>query len=191
MMATKRKEGDEDRSTAADDYRNTLAHAEEDAGVRARSRDERDADEFDTGYGYADDRRARRGRRMVYRGRDEEYGEVDSLLTAVAVGGAAVALEAELLPGILIGAGAMLLGRMFPQIGGVVRPVLKTAVRAGYALTDTARGALSEANEQFRDVVAEVEGERGVRRPRRYQEEEAPRTRAEAEPSSGPAAGTT
>jgi hypothetical protein len=128
---------------------------------------------------------------MVYRGREEEYGEVDSLLTAVAVGGAAVALEAELLPGILIGAGAMLLGRMFPQIGGVVRPVLKTAVRAGYALTDTARGALSEANEQFRDVVAEVEGERGVRRPRRYQEDEAPRTRVEAEPSSGPATGTT
>lgn len=96
----------------------------------------------------------------IFRGRDENYDEVDRLVTAVAVGGAAAIIESKLLPGILIGAGAMLVGRMFPQIGGVVRPVIKGVVRAGYAVTDTARGAISEAGEQLRDVVAEVRTER-------------------------------
>jgi hypothetical protein len=178
MVTKQTKQGDDDRNTSTDRDRTTPPDADEDMGLRARSRAERYEDDLGTGYGYADDDRPRR--RMVYRGREEEYGEVDSLVTAVAIGGAAVALEAELLPGVLIGAGAMLLGRMFPQIGGLVRPVLKTAVRAGYAVTDTARGMVSEASGPFRDVVDEVRSERGVRRAR-YYDEDLPRTRARTE----------
>ena len=72
-------------------------------------------------------------------------------------------IEAELIPGIAVGAGAVLLGMMFPQVRRAMRPVLKTAVRAGMAVTDKAREMAAEAGEQVQDVIAEVQSEREQR----------------------------
>lgn len=100
---------------------------------------------------------------------DEERGawmsdtladNVGSVATAATVVVGAALIESELIPGLVIGAGAVLLGMMFPQVRHVVRPVLKTAVRAGMAVADRAREVVAEAGEQVQDVVAEVQSER-------------------------------
>lgn len=95
---------------------------------------------------------------------------VGSVATAATVVVGAALLEAELIPGLVIGAGAVLLGMMFPQVRHAVRPVLKTAVRAGLTVVDKAREVAAEAGEQVQDVVAEVRSEReqhGMRSRRR------------------------
>lgn len=91
---------------------------------------------------------------------DNLADNVGSVATAATVVVGAALIEAELIPGLVIGAGAVLLGMMFPQLRHVVRPVLKTAVRAGMAFTDRAREVVAEAGEQVQDVVAEVQAER-------------------------------
>jgi len=88
---------------------------------------------------------------------------VGSVATAAAVVVGAAVVEAELIPGIVVGAGAVLLGMMFPQVRRAVRPVLRTAVRAGMAVTDKARELAAEAGEQVQDVIAEVQSEREQR----------------------------
>jgi len=126
------------------------------------------------------DRGQRTGRRR-YEDRDERRDERDeeevdglwatdtladnvgSVATAAAVVVGAALIEAELIPGIAVGAGAVLLGMMFPQVRRAVRPVLKTAVRAGLAATDKAREMAAEAGEQVQDVMAEVRAEREQR----------------------------
>lgn len=87
-------------------------------------------------------------------------GDVSAVTAAVAVGVAAAMLEAELLPGIAIGAAAMLVGKMFPRIARAFRPVAKTVVRAGVAVADKGREMVAETGEQMQDMVAEVRAER-------------------------------
>lgn len=93
-------------------------------------------------------------------GHDGLVADVSAVTTATVVGAAAAILEAELLPGILIGAGAMLVGKMFPRVTRGVRPLAKMIVRGGIAMTDKAREAMAETGEQFQDMVAEVRAER-------------------------------
>jgi hypothetical protein len=79
--------------------------------------------------------------------------------TVAAVGLGVALIEVELLPGMLIGIAAMLAPSLLPRIGNALRPMLKSAVRAGYAIADKTREAVSEASEQIQDIVAEVQSE--------------------------------
>lgn len=85
--------------------------------------------------------------------------EGPGLATAALLGVGIAILEPELIPGILIGAGAMLAPKFLPAMGGVFRPLLKGAVRAGYGVATTVREALAEAGEQVEDIVAEAKAE--------------------------------
>lgn len=79
--------------------------------------------------------------------------------TVAAVAVATALIEAELLPAVLIGAGAALLPKLLPGVGYALRPVLKTVIRAGYSAVNTAQQWAAEASEQVQDVVAEVQAE--------------------------------
>lgn len=81
------------------------------------------------------------------------------IATVAAIGIGAALIEAELIPGILIGVGAMLAPKFFPRLGNAIRPLVKGAVRAGYALADKTRELAAETSEQFQDIVAEVKSE--------------------------------
>jgi hypothetical protein len=86
--------------------------------------------------------------------------EVGSRLATVAVVGLGVALiEAELIPGMLIGIGAMLAPNLMSKFGAGLRPLIKGAMRAGYALAEKAKETVAEASEQYQDMVAEVHSE--------------------------------
>ena len=86
-----------------------------------------------------------------------------SKVATVAVVGLGLALiEVELIPGMLIGVAAMLAPDLLPRMGNALRPMLKGAVRAGYALAEKTRETVSEASEQFQDIVAEVRSEQGA-----------------------------
>jgi hypothetical protein len=102
--------------------------------------------------------------RALSAGIDAISDDAGGIATAVAIGVGAALLEAELIPGILIGAGAVLLGKMFPQVRSAVRPMVKGVVGAGLAMADKAREMVAEANEQVQDMVAEVRSERGEQR---------------------------
>lgn len=96
---------------------------------------------------------------LVERGKDLLSGEVGSVAAATAVVVGAALIEVELIPGLLIGAGAILLGRFFPELGSYVRPAIKGAVRAGFSMSQKAREVMAEASEQVHDLVAEVKHE--------------------------------
>lgn len=83
-----------------------------------------------------------------------------SKLATVAVVAAAVALiEVELIPGMLIGVAAMMAPKFLPRLGNAIRPMVKSAVRAGYALAERTKETVAEASEHFQDITAEVRAE--------------------------------
>jgi hypothetical protein len=85
-----------------------------------------------------------------------------SMLTTAAVIGVAALIEPELLVGLAIGAGAAMASTWLPDlVGGTVRPMLKTAIKAGYAAASMAREVVAEASESVQDIVAEARAERG------------------------------
>lgn len=86
---------------------------------------------------------------------------------AVAIGAALI--EVELLPGILLGAGAILLGKALPVLGESARPMLKSAIAAGWQAYDKSRAAVASAAGQVQDVAAQVRREAapGARAPAR------------------------
>jgi hypothetical protein len=95
-----------------------------------------------------------------------------SSITTTLLTGAAIAIFApELLPGMAIGVAAVMAPRVLPGLGALVRPLVKTAVRAGYATALTTRELVAEAGEQVQDMVAEAraeqESEAQTARPRR------------------------
>jgi hypothetical protein len=101
-------------------------------------------------------------------GPDEEdvAEEEGSTLMTTLLAGAAVAIFApELLPGMAIGVAAMLAPRILPMVGGTLRPLMKTAVRAGYSAAITAREVAAEAGEQVQDMVAEARAAQTNGRP--------------------------
>src|ERR1700687_2899941 len=71
-------------------------------------------------------------------------GDLDGILgsrlaTVAAVGIGVALIEAELIPGMLIGVGAMLAPKLLNRFGSGLRPLVKGAVRAGYALVEQAK----------------------------------------------------
>jgi hypothetical protein len=86
------------------------------------------------------------------------------LATVAAIGVGVALIEAELIPGMLIGVAAMVAPGFLPKLGNGLRPLVKGAVRAGYSLAERAKEAVAEAGEQFQDIVAEVKAEHGPHR---------------------------
>jgi hypothetical protein len=102
---------------------------------------------------------------VLARGKDVLSAEVGGVATAAVIGIGAALIEVELIPGLIIGAGAILLGKMFPEIGSYARPMLKGVVRAGLSASQKLREVVAEANEEVHDLVAEVKHERAHAQP--------------------------
>jgi len=93
---------------------------------------------------------------LMARGKDFVSGDATSIATTAAIVMGAAMIEVELIPGLIIGAGAILLGKFFPEMGSYVRPAIKGAIRAGFFVTQKAREVIAETTEQMHDLVAEV-----------------------------------
>jgi hypothetical protein len=81
------------------------------------------------------------------------------MATVAAIGLGVALIEVELIPGMLIGVAAMMAPKLLPRLGNGLKPLLKSAMRAGYAIADKTRETMAEAGEQFQDIVAEVKSE--------------------------------
>jgi len=85
-----------------------------------------------------------------------------SVLTTGALIGVAALIEPELLVGMAVGAGIAMASNWLPDlVTGTVRPLVKTAIKAGYAAATMAREMVSEASESVQDMVAEARAESG------------------------------
>jgi hypothetical protein len=85
-----------------------------------------------------------------------------SMLTTGALIGVAALIEPELLLGMAVGAGIAMASNWLPDLaGGTFRPLVKTAIKAGYAAATMAREMFSEASESVQDIVAEARAENG------------------------------
>ncbi len=100
-----------------------------------------------------------RSNSLVARGKDMISEDAGGVATAAAIVVGAALIEIELIPGLIIGAGAILLGKFFPEMSGYVRPAVKSVVRAGFSATQKMREVMAEASEQVHDLVAEVKQE--------------------------------
>jgi hypothetical protein len=81
------------------------------------------------------------------------------LATAAVVGAAALLIEVELLPGILLGVGAMMLAKLFPGVTDQVRPLIKTTIGMGYKAMGKAQEMIAEASDHAQDMLAEIRAE--------------------------------
>lgn len=119
---------------------------------------------------------------------DEGFPEVleeegSSLIGTVVTGAAVALLKPDLLPGMAVGVAAALGPKLLPALGGLLRPLVKTAVRAGYATAVATRGVVAEAGEQVQDMLAEARADTEVpRKPasRKRQTARKPRKRQAA-----------
>lgn len=170
VTRTRRRETGRARRASASDAASEeeLVQEMQDAAAAADANEKGGPDGAARPNGAGRARRAARRAAGVIRGPDGLFEDAGSVGTAVAVGVAAAVIESELIPGILIGAGAILLGKMFPRVAAGMRPIAKSVIRAGLVATDKARVLTAEAGEQMRDMVAEVQAERqtGGRRER-------------------------
>ena len=96
---------------------------------------------------------------LLTRGKDLVSGDAASIATTAAIVVGAALIELELIPGLIIGAGAILIGKFFPEMSGYVRPAIKGGIRAGYFVAQKTREVIAEASEQVHDLVAEVKHE--------------------------------
>jgi hypothetical protein len=85
--------------------------------------------------------------------------EAGSLMTTLLTGAAVAVMKPELLPGMAIGVAAAMGPKLLPTVGGVLRPIVRTAVRAGYSTALMTRGVVAEAGEQVQDMLAEARAE--------------------------------
>ena len=122
-------------------------------------------------------------------GVEEELGEViekegSGLATTLVAGVAIAVLAPELLPGMAIGVAALLAPKILPRLGFAVRPLVKSAVRAGYAAAAATREMVAEAGEQVQDMVAEARAEQDnggtAKKGRRTRKQPAKRRHAHA-----------
>jgi hypothetical protein len=76
----------------------------------------------------------------------------------VVVVGAAL-LEAALIPGIVLGAAAVLAPKYLPKLRDRLQPLWHSTVRGAYILGRKARSAVGEVKEHMSDIAAEVHAE--------------------------------
>lgn len=86
--------------------------------------------------------------------------DVDALgsdIVTPAIAGLAVALiKPDLLPGMALGVATALGPKLMPTLAGILRPLVRTAIQAGYATASKAKEVAAEATEQWQDIVAEA-----------------------------------
>lgn len=91
---------------------------------------------------------------------DQEGGETAAKVAIAGVIGVGAALiEASLIPGILVGAAAVLAPKYLPGVRDRVRPLLKSTIRGVYKFSEKTREAFAEAQEQVQDIMAEARHE--------------------------------
>src|SRR5580698_2042483 len=91
---------------------------------------------------------------------NENRSEVVATVATVAVVGiGAVAFEAALLPGLVLGVAAMWLPKYFPKMGEALNPMFRSTVRGVYKIGQKSKEMMAEAQEQVHDIVAEVHAE--------------------------------
>ena len=84
---------------------------------------------------------------------------VGKVAIAGVIGVGAILIEASLLPGIIIGAAAILAPKVVPEVGTRLRPLFKSTIRGAMKLTDKTREAFAEAQEHVQDIMAEARHE--------------------------------
>ena len=89
---------------------------------------------------------------------DGDDGPSKLLTVGVVVVGAAL-FEAAWIPGILLGAAAVVAPKYLPKFGERVQPLFNSTVRGAYKLGRKARSAVGEVREQMSDIAAEVDAE--------------------------------
>ncbi len=87
---------------------------------------------------------------------------VATVATVAVVGIGAAALEAALLPGIVLGVAAMWVPKYLPKMGAALNPIFRSTVRGVYKVGQKTREMVAEAQEQVHDIVAEVHAEGDV-----------------------------
>lgn len=87
---------------------------------------------------------------------------VATVATVAVVGIGAVAFEAALLPGIVLGVAAMWAPKYFPKMGEALSPLFRSTIRGAYKLSHKTREIMAEAQEQFHDIAAEVHAEKDI-----------------------------
>lgn len=84
---------------------------------------------------------------------------VNKVITVGAITVVAALFEASLIPGMVIGVGAMLVPDLLPKLSSNAEPMLWHLVRGAYRAGRKAQSAFAEAKEQMHDIVAESEAE--------------------------------
>lgn len=91
---------------------------------------------------------------------DEATESVIATVATIGVVGVGVAVfEAALLPGVVLGAAAVLAPKFVPQIGSALKPLFKSTVRGAYKISQKTREFVAETHEHVQDIVAEVDAE--------------------------------
>jgi len=89
---------------------------------------------------------------------DETSETLVATVATIGVVGVGVAIfEAALLPGVILGAAAVLAPKFVPQLGSALKPLLKSTVRGAYKITQKTREFVAETQEHVQDIVAEVD----------------------------------
>ena len=84
---------------------------------------------------------------------------VGTVAIAGVIGVGAALIEASLIPGLIIGAAAVLAPKFVPEIGTRLRPLVKSTIRGAMKLTEKTREAFAEAHEHVQDIMAEARHE--------------------------------
>ena len=92
---------------------------------------------------------------------EDQSEMVATVATVAVVGVAAVAFEAALLPGLVLGVAAVALPRYFPKMGQALNPLVRSTIRGAVKLGRKTKEMMAEAQEQVHDIVAEVHAEGG------------------------------
>jgi hypothetical protein len=90
---------------------------------------------------------------------DQDGDFVASAFTVGVVVAGAALIEAELIPGIIVGAAAMLAPKYLPKIGASFQPLVTGTIRGVYKAARKTREAFAEAQEHVHDIMAEVDAE--------------------------------
>ncbi|MGO9845210.1 MAG: DUF5132 domain-containing protein [Methylocella sp.] len=91
---------------------------------------------------------------------DETSENLVATVATVGVVGVGVAVfESALLPGVVLGAAAVLAPKFVPQLGSALKPLFKSTVRGAYKITQKTREFVAETQEHVQDIVAEVDAE--------------------------------
>ena len=95
-----------------------------------------------------------------------EIGDGVTIVSAAALLGLGAIIQSEILAGMAIGAGVVLAARAASRLTtDVVRPLAKTAIKAGYAAASKLSELAAEAGEEVQDLVAEARSEYEGQKP--------------------------